>query len=348
MTPERWGQLEELYQAARALPPSERTALLERADPELRATVASILAQEGLAQKGLAQDGVLEKRGTPQEDGAFLDRPAWEGRQSLLQAETIIIVGQQIGPYRIEQKIGQGGMGEVFRATDTRLERTVAIKTSLVQFTERFEREARVIAALNHAHIATLYDVGSSPSGFGYLVLEYVEGLTLANLIAKGPVESKEARRIALEMAEAIEAAHEKGIVHRDLKPANIKLGEGGTVKVLDFGLAKAIDEVQHAPPGEITRKGTILGTAAYMSPEQALGGTIDRRSDIWSFGVVVVEMLSAKRLFTGATTSDILASVVRGEPDFSGVPGEWAPLIRRCLTKDVRRRLQSIGEARV
>src|SRR5579872_248645 len=151
MTPERWGQLEELYRAARALPPSERTALLERADPELRATVASILAQEGLAQEGLAQEGLaqdgdLEKRGTPQEDGAFLDRPAWEGRQSLLQAETIIIVGQQIGPYRIEQKIGQGGMGEVFRATDTRLERTVAIKTSLVQFTERFEREARVIA----------------------------------------------------------------------------------------------------------------------------------------------------------------------------------------------------------
>lgn len=331
MTPERWGQLEELYHAARALPVFERNALLDRADPEVRATVAAMLAQEDAPQ-----------------DGGLLDRPAWEGRESLLKAESLVAVGQQLGPYQIEQKIGQGGMGQVFRATDTRLRRTVAIKTSFVQFTERFEREARAIAALNHPHIGALYDVGSSPSGFGYLVLEYVEGPTLADLIAKGPVEPHEARRIAFETAEAIEAAHEKGTVHRDLKPANIKLGEGGTVKVLDFGLAKAMDEVQPIPPGEITNQGIILGTASYMSPEQALGGPIDRRSDIWSFGVLVGEMLSGKRLFTGATTSDVLASVVRGEPDLSHVPAAWIPLIRRCLTKDVRRRLQSIGEARV
>ena len=332
MTSERWRQLEELYQAARDLPASQQSALLESADPELRATVASILAQEGARQEG----------------GTFIERPAWEGLESLLKTETFVAVGEQLGPYQIEQKIGQGGMGEVFRATDTRLHRTVAIKTSLVQFTERFQREARVIAALNHPHIAALYDVGASPSGLGYLVLEYVDGPTLADLIEKGPIEPEEARRIALETAEAIEAAHEKGIVHRDLKPANIKLGEGGTVKVLDFGLAKAMDEVQPAPSSEITKAGTIFGTPSYMSPEQALGGPTDRRSDIWSFGVLVSEMLSGKRLFPGATSSDILAGVVRGEPDLSSVPREWAPLLRRCLTKDVRRRLQSIGEARV
>jgi len=337
MTPEEWRALEELYRAALALPPSERAVLLNRADPELRATLVAILSREGAFSK----------------DGAFLDRPVWEGHQSLLKTESLAVVGSQLGPYLIEQKIGQGGMGEVFRATDTRLNRTVAIKTSFVQFTDRFEREARVIAALNHPHIAALYDVGSSPSGFGYLVLEYVEGLTLADLIAKGPAEPREARRIALEIAEAIEAAHEKGIVHRDLKPGNIKLGEGGAVKVLDFGLAKAMGDSQPAPSPEtpnkeITHTGIILGTAPYMSPEQALGGTVDRRSDIWSFGVVLAEILSGKRLFTGASISDILACVVRTEPDLSDVPSQWAPLIRRCLTKDVRRRLQSIGEARL
>lgn len=239
-------------------------------------------------------------------------------------------------------------MGEVFRATDTRLQRTVAIKTSLVQFTERFQREARAIAALNHPHIATLYDVGSSPEGLGYLVLEYVEGPTLAELIDKGPMAPEEVRNIALMTAEAIEAAHDKGIVHRDLKPANIKLGEGNVVKVLDFGLAKAMIESQATLPGDTTQQGTILGTPSYMSPEQALGGAIDRRSDIWSFGVLVSEMLSGKRVFTGAAPSEILTSVIRGEPDLSGVPREWKPLLSRCLTKDVRRRLQSIGEARI
>jgi serine/threonine protein kinase len=239
-------------------------------------------------------------------------------------------------------------MGEVFRATDTRLQRTVAIKTSLVQFTERFEREARAIAALNHPHIATLYDVGSSPEGLGYLVLEYVDGPTLAELISKGPMAPAEVQRIALMTAEAIEAAHDKGIVHRDLKPANIKLGEGNVVKVLDFGLAKAMSEAQSKLPGDTTQGGTILGTPSYMSPEQALGGAIDRRSDIWSFGALVAEMLSGKRVFAGTVASEIRASVVRGDPDLSRVPREWKPLLGRCLTKDVRRRLQSIGEARL
>jgi serine/threonine protein kinase/Tol biopolymer transport system component len=335
VTPDRWRQLEELYEAARGLPPEGRSKLLEHIDPELRAKVISILSHEESGQDG----------------GSLLDRPAWEGRDSLLKTGTMVTAGTQLGPYRIEECIGRGGMGEVFRATDTRLHRTVAIKTSLVQFTERFEREARAIAALNHPHIATLYDVGSSPAGFGYLVLEYVEGPTVADLIKKG-IAPQEVQRIALFTAQAIEAAHEKGIVHRDLKPANIKLGEGGVVKVLDFGLAKALHEGQasqtHSQPSETTQEGVILGTPSYMSPEQALGAPVDRRSDIWSYGVLVCEMLSGKRIFAGSTTSEILASVVRSEPDFKNIPREWQPLLRRCLTKDVRRRLQSIGEARV
>jgi Tol biopolymer transport system component len=184
--------------------------------------------------------------------------------------------------------------------------------------------------------------------GPGYLVLEYVDGPSLAELIAKGPVAPEEVQRIALMTAEAIEAAHEKGIVHRDLKPANIKLGHGNVVKVLDFGLAKAMSEAQGTLSGDTTQAGIILGTPSYMSPEQTLGGPIDKRSDIWSFGVLFCEMLSGRRVFTGATVSEIRASVVRGEPDFSGVPREWRPLLGRCLTKDVRRRLQAIGEARV
>jgi serine/threonine protein kinase len=332
MTPERWREMEALYQAAQGLSPAEQDRLLEHSDPELRTLVAGILHQEQ----------------TPPEGASLLDRPAWEGIASLLDTEIQVTVGTQLGPYRIEERIGRGGMGEVFRAIDTRLQRTVAIKTSLVQFTERFEREARAIAALNHPHIATLYDVGSSPEGLGYLVLEYVEGPTLADLVKKGPMASAEVRRIALMTADAIEAAHDKGIVHRDLKPANIKLGQGNVVKVLDFGLAKAMSEAQGTLPGDTTQVGTILGTPSYMSPEQALGGPIDRRSDIWSFGAMVAEMLSGNRIFAGTAASDIRASVVHGEPDLAGVPREWRTLLGRCLTKDVRRRLQSIGEARV
>lgn len=332
MPPGRWREVEELYQAAQGLSPSEQRQLLERADPELRAIVAGILVQEQ----------------TPDEEPSWLDRPAWGDYASLLDTKSHVSPGTQLGPYRIEGRIGRGGMGEVFRATDTRLQRTVAIKTSHVEFTERFQREARAIAALNHPYIATLYDVGSGPEGLGYLVLEYVEGQTLAELIDKGPMPSAEVRRMALMIAEAIEAAHEKGIVHRDLKPANIKLGEGNVVKVLDFGLAKAMSEAKTKLPGDTTHVGVIIGTPSYMSPEQALGGVVDRRSDIWSFGALVSEMLTGRRVFTGSDSSEIRAAVIRGEPDFSGVPREWRPLLGRCLTKDVRRRLQAIGEARV
>ncbi len=332
MTQDRWRQLEELYHEALSLPPAERAALLDRADPELRAAVATILAQEN----------------TTPASGISLDRPAWVGRESLLETGTLATAGTLFGPYRIEEQIGRGGMGEVFRATDTRLNRTVAIKLSQVHFTERFEREARVIASLNHPHIATLYDVGSTASGLGYLVLEYVEGPTLAELIARGPVPAAEVQRIATQTAEAIEAAHEKGIVHRDLKPANIKLTKDNSVKVLDFGLAKAIQDVQSTLPGTTTQQGVIIGTPCYMSPEQALGKPVDRRSDIWSFGVLFAEMLTGRRVFSGESSTEILAAVVRDEPDLSRIPAPWLPLLRRCLTKDIRRRLQAIGEARV
>jgi hypothetical protein len=342
MTPARWREIEELYRAARGLSQAEQQRVLEHAEPDLRAAVAAILIQEQTAA----------------EAASFLDRPAWEDIPALpdeAEGETVtqsivskIAAGSQLGPYRIEEQIGRGGMGDVFRATDTRLQRTVAIKTSHIQFTERFQREARAIAALNHPHIAALYDVGSSPDGVGYLVLEYVEGPILAELIARGPVAPEEVQRIALMTAEAIEAAHDKGIVHRDLKPANIKLGQGNVVKVLDFGLAKAMSDAQDTLSDDATQVGMILGTAPYMSPEQALGGPVDKRSDIWSFGAPFCEMLSGRRVFTGATSSEIRAAVVRGEPDLSGMPREWRPLLGRCLTKDVRRRLQAIGEARV
>jgi eukaryotic-like serine/threonine-protein kinase len=226
MTPKRWGQLEELYQAARALPPSEQTALLERADPELRATVAAILAQEGVSQKGDA----------PQEDGAFLNGPAWEGRESLLKpvwdgatgitaADSMALVtpGTQLGPYKIEGSLGKGGMGQVFRARDTRLGREVAIKVSSARFSDRFEREARAISALNHPHICTLHDVGPN-----YLVMELVEGVPL-----KGPLATRTVLEYAGQILDALDAAHRKGIVHRDLKPGNILITKRG-VKVLD------------------------------------------------------------------------------------------------------------------
>src|SRR5690242_1789552 len=194
MTSAQWRELEALYQAAQGLSSGEQQLLFERADPEVRELVAKM----------------LEQAQTRPEGASFLDRRAWEDYGSLLETQSEITTGSQLGPYRIEEQIGRGGMGEVFKATDTRLNRTVAIKTSLVQFTERFQREARAIAAFNHPHIATLYDIGSTPEGLGYLVLEYVGGPTLAELINNGPIAREEVLRIALMTAEAIEAAHEK------------------------------------------------------------------------------------------------------------------------------------------
>src|SRR5215467_2977428 len=206
-----------------------------------------------------------------------------------------LTAGDKLGPYEILEKIGAGGMGEVYRAHDSRLGRDVAVKVSADRFTERFEREARLVAALNHANICTLHDVGPN-----YLVMELVEGPTLADRIQEGPIPEREALQIAKQIADALEAAHEKGIIHRDLKPGNVKIKPDGTVKVLDFGLATtdpiltgAVSDESPTFTSAKTQSGTIVGTVAYMSPEQAGGRPVDKRSDVWSFGVVLWEMLT-------------------------------------------------------
>jgi Tol biopolymer transport system component len=239
-------------------------------------------------------------------------------------------------------------MGEVYRASDTRIGREVAIKVSAEQFTDRFDREVRMIASLNHPHICHLYDVGPN-----YLVMELVDGPTLAERIKQGPIPLDEALAIARQIADALESAHEKGVIHRDLKPANIKLQTDGTVKVLDFGLAKQMRESDaissdNSPTLSIgmTQAGMILGTAAYMPPEQARGKRVDRRADIWAFGVILYEMLTGERLFVGETVPDTLIEVATKEPDLNRVPAKVRKLLGRCLQKDPKRRLRDIGEA--
>src|SRR5262245_1929991 len=234
-------------------------------------------------------------------------------------------------------------MGEVYKAHDPRLGRDVAIKVSAAQFTERFEREARAVAALNHSNICTLHDVGPN-----YLVMEYVEGES-----PKGPLPLDEALLIARQIADALGAAHEKGIVHRDLKPGNIKIKPDGTVKVLDFGLAKQTGvafegDASNSPTLSIaaTQAGMILGTAAYMAPEQARGKPADKRADIWAFGVVLYEMLTGETLFQGEDVTEILASVVKDQPALSNVPLQVRRLLKKCLEKDPQKRLRDIGDA--
>ena len=250
-------------------------------------------------------------------------------------------VGTRLGPYEILAPIGAGGMGEVYRGRDTRLHREVAIKVSAEQFTERFEREARAVAALNHPNVCTLYDVGPN-----YLVMEYVDGAA-----PKGPYPLEEALRIAAQIRDALEHAHDNNIVHRDLKPGNIKVKLDGTVKVLDFGLAK-VGNTPAAPAENsptlsmaATQAGVILGTAGYMSPEQARGKTVDKRADIWAFGVVLWEMLTGKPLFEGEDVGHTLAAVIMKEPDLSVVPAKVRRLLARCLEKDPKKRLRDIGD---
>src|SRR5258706_2096387 len=250
-----------------------------------------------------------------------------------------LVTGAHVGPYEITGLLGAGGMGEVYRATDTTLGRQVAIKVLPEAFAQdaerlaRFEREAKTLASLNHPHIAQIYGLEKS-SGVQALVMELVEGEDLSQRIAREPIPLDEALPIARQIAEALEAAHEQGIIHRDLKPANIKITPDGVVKVLDFGLAK-LSETAHAPasdlsmsptitsPAMMTGVGMLMGTAAYMSPEQAKGRAADKRSDIWAFGCVLFEMLTGKRAFEGDDVSDTLAAVLRGEPDWNALPAD-------------------------
>ena len=340
MTPARWSQIKEVFSAALETPESERPRLLElvcAGDADLRAEVERLLA-------GNAE-------------------PSWQSPAADLLAEsslTQLSAGARLGHYQIVAMLGRGGMGVVYRARDTQLGREVAIKVlpdSLARDPDRlarFNREAKLLASLNHPNIGHIYGVESQA-----LVMELVEGETIASLIRSGPLPVETALNYARQIAEALEAAHEKGIIHRDLKPANIMVTPAGVVKVLDFGLAKAEEPVAASDPAESptampspTHSGFILGTAAYMSPEQARGSAVDRRSDIWAFGTVLFEMLTGRRAFPGESVTDILAAVLRGEPDWKALPAAATlgirKLLERCLERDRNQRLQAIGEARI
>ena len=273
-------------------------------------------------------------------------------------------IGTRLGHYDVTALIGEGGMGRVFRATDTQLGRDVALKILPEAFASdpdrlaRFQREAQVLASLNHPGIAAIYGIEEA-EGTRALVLELVEGPTLADRISKGPIPLDEALPIAKQIAEALEAAHEAGVIHRDLKPANIKVREDGTVKVLDFGLAKALDTTPVGDPSQsptltaaATQMGVIMGTAAYMSPEQARGKPTDRRADVWSFGAVLFEMLTGRLAFRGRDVSETLAAVIQSSPEWDSFPTETparlANLVRRCLEKEPTERVQAVGDIRL
>ena len=357
MTPERWRRVEELYHAALTRGESDRPAFLASAcagDEALRREVEALLAQ-------------------PPSALAFLDDPAVAMAAQLVSDIGVsVLSGRRLGAYQVHERIGVGGMGEVYRARDTKLGRDVAIKILPREFTRdserlaRFEREARMLAAFNHPNIATIHGLEEA-DGVHALVLELVEGETLAERIAKGSgfrdrgsgLPVADALAIARQIADALEAAHEKGIIHRDLKPANIKITPAGVVKVLDFGLAKAVadvagTDVSHAPTVTVGRTGdgVILGTPAYMSPEQARGQAVDKRTDIWAFGCVVYEMLSGRVAFRGATVSDIIVAVLERDPAWDALPATVPPgvhrLLRHCLEKDAARRLRDAGDARI
>jgi serine/threonine protein kinase/Tol biopolymer transport system component len=352
MTPERWQRVEELYHAAVSRPPGERASFLADACGE----------DTGLRRE---LEGLLDEQ-LHSGDG-FLAAPV--AASQLPDFRPGAMTGRSLGDYQLEAPVGAGGMGEVYRAVDTKLRREVAIKILARAFTSdsgrlaRFEREARMLAALNHPNVCSIYGLEEA-EGIQFLILEFVEGETLQDVLRRQPPGSglpvHEALTIGRQIAEALEVAHDRGIIHRDVKPANIKITPSGVVKVLDFGLAKTVAGVAapahltHAPiaaGGERT-SGTLVGTAAYMSPEQASGKIVDRRSDVWAFGVVLFEMVAGKRPFSGETAADALLSVLHTSPDWTTLPGAVPPdlrrLIRRCLEKDPRRRVQSIGDARV
>src|SRR5512136_2729874 len=273
------------------------------------------------------------------------------------------MIGKTLGHYEITSHIGMGGMGEVFRAKDQKLGRDIAIKVLPEVFAKdadrvaRFQREAKVLASLNHPNIAAIHGLEEF-EGTRFLVLELVQGGTLADRIKSGPIPIEEALKLGLQIAEALEVAHEKGVIHRDLKPANIKVTPDGKVKVLDFGLAKAFAGEQeinlsNSPTlsDAATQQGVILGTAAYMSPEQARGKAVDKRADVWAFGAVLFEMITGRTAFSGQDVTDILAAVIRSEPEWSGLPTNlhWRlrEVLERCLKKDARDRYHDISDVK-
>jgi serine/threonine-protein kinase len=358
-----WHRAKPVFQAALDRPPEERARFVRDTcgdDDALRREVESLLQADGVAGNFAARPAVqaLAVSATPPPSGA----PD--------AGENTLHPGRRLGPYEVIAHIGRGGMGDVYKARDTRLGRIVAVKVLLphvasdAELKQRFEREARTLAALTHPHICAVFDVGhqaaaaGSDQGVDYLVMEYLEGETLAARLARGPLPLDEVLRHATRIAEALDAAHSTGIVHRDLKPGNIMLAGGGT-KVLDFGLAKALegdapspDLTQTTPMRSATGERWLLGTPAYMSPEQARGEVADKRTDIWAFGCVLYEMLTGRRPFEAGDTGGLLASVLTAEPDWSELPAAVPPsvrtFLRRCLRKEPKERVRDIGDFRL
>jgi Tol biopolymer transport system component len=349
MDSERRQRIEDVCHAALDQPAHERPAFVAVAckdDDALRQDVETLLTHAQAAE-------------------GFLATPITVVAAEIFADDRASLVGREIGGHRILSLLGAGGMGEVYRARDTKLGRDVAIKVvpdallSIPGRLARFELEARVLATLNHPHIAAIYG-SEQAGGVRGLVLELVEGPTLAERLAAGPLPVAEALDLARQIADALEGAHEKGIIHRDLKPANIKVTPAGTIKVLDFGLAKvfATDDAgnEASPTPQIavdpSREGVIAGTTAYMSPEQARGKPVDKRTDIWAFGCVLYQMLTGRPAFGRDTASDTIAAILEHEPDWGILPAQTPPIIRRliqrCLEKDPKQRLRDIGDARL
>jgi eukaryotic-like serine/threonine-protein kinase len=330
MTPELWHQIEELYEAALDLPTAERDALLQSADPQLRNKVAAMLAQHG----------------------SLLDHPAWESKDWLLNTETIASSGMELGPYKIEQRIGAGGMGQVYRALDTRLGRTVAIKLISPELAgegvskRRFLQEARAASALNHPNIVVLYDI-SSQAGVDFLVMEYIAGRTLKDMIPRDGMAFDQVAELGSQVALALGAAHSAGIVHRDIKPSNILITGQQQVKVLDFGIAKLPHEGNDTG---MTGQGQIIGTVAYMSPEQTRGEEVDTRSDIFSFGCVLYEAATGSRPFQGDSSAALMHQITTIDPEppsalRADLPPEFVRLVMHCLAKSAAARPDSAVE---
>jgi Tol biopolymer transport system component len=349
MTPERWQKIEQLCNAALEREASQRGAFLAQAcqgDDELRREVESLLKQEKPAE------GFLESPALEVAAAALAKMQGGDGGPSL--------VGREIGCYQILSLAGAGGMGEVYEARDTKLGRNVAIKVLPAAFVNdpqrlsRFQREARMLAALNHPNIAIIHGFEES-DGVHYLVMELVTGQTLAERLRAGPLRLEETLKIAGQIAEALDAAHEKGVVHRDLKPANVKVTPEDRVKVLDFGLAKAFaaeSQMDLSQTRTLSEEGRILGTPAYMSPEQARGKAVDKRTDIWAFGCVLYELLTGRAAFRSETVQDTIAAVLEREPNWNSLPANTPPkirdLLRRCLQKDSQYRLHDAADARI